>query len=219
MRKSGWILLLLVAGCATSKVVPTRYFAIEPELHNGHAGAITRGATAPAMSPEARLPETAPPPTLGVRPLMAAKPYSIRMAYRGPNHEIAYRNLEEWAEAPADAITRVLTDAIAATGAFEDVGNAADMARPDLILTGELRKFREDRTAETPTAEIEVRLELREARDVKSLWAATLSATRPLPDATAGGLAAAMNEATAQIAREAAASIAATVGATTFPAE
>lgn len=214
MRKCGWILVFLLAGCATSKVVPTRYFAIEPDLHNGHTSAVTLGATAPAvLPPETPIPETAPPLALGVRPLMAAKPYSVRIAYLGPNHEIAYRNLEEWAEAPADAITRVLTDAIAATGAFEDVGNAADMARPDLILTGELRKFREDRTSATPAAQIEVRLELREARGVKSLWAATLSATRPLPDATAGGLATAMNEAIAQIAREAAANIVAAVGA------
>ena len=206
MRNCFCVALLLIAGCASSKVIPTRYFTVEPELHNDHADTVTRSATDPSQIQPAQ-PAPISTFTLGIRPLPAARPYDSRIAFRGPGNEIAYRGAEEWAEAPAEVITRAITDALASVNVFKDVGNAADMARPDLILTGEVRKFRENRALEVAAAEVEVRLELREAQGTAALWAGTLHVARPLADTSAAALAEAMNTAVAQLAREAAAAI------------
>lgn len=146
--------------------------------------------------------------TLGIRPLATARPYGLSMVYLEGNARLGISELDAWAETPRDVVTRAITDALVAAGRFRDVGNAAAMARPDLLLTGELRKFLENRTVSPRTAEIEVRFELREARGANCLWAETLRVERPLEKQSAAAFAAAMNEAVGQVVSQAATAIA-----------
>ena len=105
---------------------------------------------------------------------MVAQPYRLPLVYQEGARLGVYPN-EEWAEQPGDMVTRAVSDAIMATGRFQDVGNAADMARPDLILTGELRKFHEERSDTSLQAVISLHLELREARGTNAYWVETLT--------------------------------------------
>lgn len=158
--------LLFLTGCLTAApTFPMRYYALE---------------VAPSV-------ETYPPleKTLGIRDLLPARPYRLPMAYLTAEGLVQYRQNEQWAEMPEVVVTRALKDALVQTGRFADVGDAAEMKRPDLILTGDLRKFYEDRRGDTPLALVEVRLELREAQGTQALWAKTLTTTVPLPDSSA----------------------------------
>ena len=176
-----------LAGCLAPRGVPTRHYAIEPAIR------VPRAATVAC--------------TVGVRPLLVARPYKLPMAYRSAGYRLAYRAQEEWTEHPGDVVTRAVTDALTATHRFSDVGDAAEMAQPDWVLTGEVRKFHENRAVDPPTAEVEVRLELRETRGRGLLWADRLDVAVPLADDSAEALADAMNAAVAQFAETAAARI------------
>ena len=157
------ITVLLLSGCLHSPVIEkTRYYAVTPAIKVNPV-------------PSSGL-------TLGIRPLFVSHTYGPVMAYLDDNHQLGYRSGEEWAESPAYVVTRAIQDALAASRRFADVGNAADMARPDLLLTGELRIYRENRTVEPPTAELEIRLELRKATEPGSLWAETITESEPMKD-------------------------------------
>ncbi len=130
------------------------------------------------------------------------------MARLDSAHQLSYRDRDQWAEPPPNTVTRALGDAVVATGRFKDVGNAADMARPDLLLTGELRMFHENNAMTPPCAEIEVRLELRPAREQGALWAETLRETAPMESDTPEAVAAAMNMALSRLIVRAAESMA-----------
>lgn len=147
--------------------------------------------------------------TLGVRALDAERPYKQKIVYRDAGFVLGNHEMIEWAELPRDVVTRALIDALVATGRFKDVGDAVNLAAPDLILTGELRKFDEVRTTDPWTAQCEVRLELREAQGPQALWAGTLSARVPLERNETAALAPAMSRAVAEIVKKAAEQIAA----------
>lgn len=150
---------------------------------------------------------SAGPRTLGVRVLESAMPYKQKAVYRTNDFEIKYYDAVEWSELPRDIVTRVLQDALIASGRFGDVGNAADMRAPDLVLTGQLRKFDEVRAANGTFAECEVRLELRAGLTRDAVWADTLRVSEPLGDNSPGALAVAMSQAVARVAEQAAADI------------
>jgi len=198
-----------MAGCLTHKVAPTRYFLVEPATAPPASAipSVIRTDT-DAAQPETTstdMPSPEPLPfTLGVRPFMTAKPYTQPITYLGEDQELVFRDRLEWAEPPADVITRAVRDALAGMGRFQDVGDAADMARPDLILTGEVRRFLENRTVTPPMAEVAVHIEVREARGVRLVWSGLLRASGPVHEATPGALAAAMSDAVARIAEDAA---------------
>ena len=109
----------------------------------------------------------------------------------------------EWGEVRAGEITAASEREIA------DVGNAADMVRPDLLLTGELRAYHENRSLQPPQAELEVRLELRQATEPGSIWAETLRETEPMKADTPAALAESMTILVGRLATHAASSIAA----------
>lgn len=181
--------LMLTTGCLNApEIERTRLYTFNPEIN---------------VEPAAPLDLT-----LGVRPVLSARQYSLPMAYLDANQQLMFRVRDEWAEPPGNSVTRALTDALIATNRFKDVGNSADMARPDLQLTGELRMFHENRTETPPVAELEVRIELRPAREPGTLWAQTLRETVPLASDDAAAFAAAMNEAIANLAIRAAEAIA-----------
>ncbi len=190
IRKAGILAcVLLCAGCLTPKrIVPTQYYTIDPVIDVG-------GAEATAL-------------TLGVRPFAVARPYDAGMAYLDSRHRLAYRVKEEWAELPRDVVTRAVMDAITATGRFADVGKAAEMSLPDLMLTGEVRKFHENRSVHPPVVELEARLELRRTRAKDPIWAETLRVEAPIADDSGDALAAAMSEAVAALARQSAENLA-----------
>jgi len=146
--------------------------------------------------------------SLGYRPLDVAQPYDRRMAYISENHMLGYRDGEEWSVKPGEAVTQALADALAASRHFQDVGNAAEMGPPDLMLTGKVRKFHENRTHSSWTAELEIRLELRDVSGNSCLWADTLHAEVPLERGkTANALAAAMSQAISQVIQQAVAAM------------
>lgn len=174
---SALVLAVTLSGClGAPTVVKREYFSLSPSLSVIHGEPLDK--------------------TLGIRSLDVAKPYSSSMAYLASSYKISYRNAQEWAERPGDTVTRALIDALAASGRFKDVGDAAEMARPDYILTGELRTFVEDRTTSPPSALIEVRIAVREAQDKELLWIDTLKFSEPLDAGTdASAFAAAMTRA------------------------
>lgn len=187
-----WLLVLaavLCAGCLTpSTLPPLRLHTLDPVL---------QVAEFPASGK-----------TLGVRPMKAARPYESAMAVLNEQQLIQYRGLDTWAESPGEYVTRAITDALNRTRRFGDVGNAADMARPDLILTGEIRKFHENRGVSPSVAELEVRLDLREARSQGSVWGELITKRVPLDSDTPAAFAQAMEQTIALLAVESAESIA-----------
>ncbi len=166
-------------GCLSAgKVAPIHYYFLDPPLKIDEVKPSTE--------------------TLGIRPLTNAQPLDRRMAYRAEGSQIGYRG-SEWADRPGDAASRALLDALVLSGAYRDVGMATEMSRPDLVLTGELRRFYENRTVSPPTAEVEIRLELRKARDNAAVWSQTLRVEKPLNGEDATALAAAMSEALGEL--------------------
>jgi len=179
----GAIAFLATTGCLHApQVERTRYYTVTPEIN---------------IEP---VPATLW--TLGVRPLFASRTYGASMAYLDDHFLVGYMQHDEWAEPPANVVTRAINDSLAATRRFADVGNAADMARPDLLLTGELRSYHENRTVQPHVAELEVRLELRPAVEPGSLWAETIKEVEPMAGDAPQDFAKAMNVAVARFARK-----------------
>ncbi|HOH50917.1 MAG TPA: hypothetical protein PLI98_09290, partial [Candidatus Hydrogenedentes bacterium] len=113
-----------------------------------------------------------------------------------------------------------LSDMLRATARYADVGDAAEMVRPSLILTGELRALRLNRAVSPAVAEMVVRLELRASREPKAVWAGTLVETEPLDEDSGAGFARAANRAAGRLVTRAAAEMAkATPDAPAPPAE
>ena len=189
MRPGILVLALLLTACATPRYTPPAKFRLD---------------VAPTIA-QAQPGER----TLGVRVLSAALPYKQKIVYRKSAYELATYENAEWAELPRDMVSRALTDALTATGRFKDVGDAADMALPELTLTGELRIFDEVRTTEPWTAVCEMRLEVRASEKPVAIWAATLRSSQPLEKNEVSALPAAMSRAVAEIASKAAEQIAA----------
>jgi ABC-type uncharacterized transport system auxiliary subunit len=187
MRYTVFVLAFAAAGCFTTKYTPVVHLSIEPQPNVNPASTVDK--------------------SLGVRPLQPALPYKQDVVYRGSEHVIAYQQGVMWAELPRDTVTRALVDALTETKRFADVGDAADLRVPDLILTGQLRKFDEVRIADPWMAECEVRLELRAGIERRAVWAATLCAREPLAGNGPAALAAAMSRAVTRIVEQAAAAI------------
>jgi len=189
MRHGMIAAVLVAAGCVTSPTYTS------PALY--------------VLAPEVRVDALEPTEhTLGIRPLQAARPYKEAIVYRAPGHVLGQYESALWAELPSDVVTRALADALRATGLFRDVGNAADMNSPDLVLTGELRRLDEVQTTDPWTAHCELRLELREARGPGAVWADTLEAAEPLATNDVSALAEAMNRAVGRVLNEATGAIA-----------
>ena len=187
MRYGILFITVIAIGCATSYSPPTKY-VLESDVQ-----------VAAAQQPLDK--------TLGIRPLVAARPYKQKVVYRESGFVLGEYSTVEWAELPADVVTRILTDAIVATHHFKDVGNAEDLALPDLILTGELRKFDVVRTADPWEAECEVHLELRDTQQPQAVWADTLKKSEPLERNEPAALPSAMSRAVAKIVKQAAEAI------------
>ena len=185
MRVAVCIVALLVfgAGCTTPQYVPAKKYRLE--IHPQVSEASPSGKS------------------LGVRPLDPATPYKLRIVFRESEYLLGSYETSEWAEPPRDMVTRALCDALTATKRFKDVGNAADMAAPDFILTGELRRFDEVRTATPWVAECEVRFEVRQANENNAVWAQTFSAKEPLANNDVTALPAAMSRAVSTIVQQA----------------
>lgn len=191
MRLSILGLALVLAACAAPNYTPPAKFRLDIKSQIAPVQAVER--------------------TLGVRTLNAALPYKLKVVYRKSDYELATYENAEWAELPRDMVSRALTDALTATQRFKDVGDAADMALPDLAMTGELRVFDEVHTTDPWTAVCEMRLEVRDSQGPKALWAGTLRSSQPLEKNEVAALPAAMSKAVAEIAGKAAEQIAAAV--------
>lgn len=180
-------------------------------LHTGCLGPRTITAVAHyVITPAPVVAESVPGShTLGLRPLATARPYTLAMAYVDADGRFGYRANEEWTESPSAVVTRALLDACIASGRFADVGDAADMARPDYLLTGEIRAFHEDRAVAPSEAVVSLRLELRPAREPGVVWAETLDARVPLAGSHPADLAKAMSGAVADAVGRAVAAISA----------
>lgn len=147
--------------------------------------------------------------TLGLRPIEAARPFQLAMAYIEANGGLNYYQSASWAEYPAVVATRALHDALDRTARFADVGMATEMARPNLMLIGYLNSCQENRSSGVGIAEVEIRLELRRAQQVDLLWSATLKQSEPLSGEGPAAFATAMQAALTRLVADAAAQIAA----------
>lgn len=160
--------LTLLAGCLSSgPIEPTRYFTIAPEFP------IEAGA------PGGK--------SLGIRPLVGARPYKLEIAYTKEPNRLAYYPRAAWAELPATMVNRALTDALLRTKAFSDVGDAANMNRPDYILTGELRRFEADFTGEQPVAVVALSADVRGTGNGENVWQGHFTIAVPLETSVVSG--------------------------------
>jgi ABC-type uncharacterized transport system auxiliary subunit len=178
------LVTVLAVGCATSTYVPTSYYAIDPQISV----------------------EQAPPidATIGLRPLSSPRTYSKGIVAREADLEVVYIPHVSWTEEPHNMVARALTDAIAGTQRFEDVGNAADMFAPTYVLTGQLRRF-DILREETPwQALCEVRLELRAGQKREPVWQDTLQVSVPVQGEDVSAAARALSQAVAELATSAA---------------
>jgi ABC-type uncharacterized transport system auxiliary subunit len=151
----------LLPGCLTPGTIePTRYYTLSPTTVPGD--------------------ETGVDQTLGIRPLIGAKPYKLEMAYRAEKNRLAYFVDAEWAELPATLVSRALSDSIIESRLFSDAGDAADMARPDFVLSGELRRFEADYTGEAPLFIATIAVSVRETGTGERRWHDLIEARVPL---------------------------------------
>ncbi|HRI89496.1 MAG TPA: ABC-type transport auxiliary lipoprotein family protein [Candidatus Hydrogenedentes bacterium] len=181
------MMTVLCAGCVgLNKVTPPLRYVIEP-----------KPAIAAVEKSEF---------SIAVRTLEAARPYKQNVVYR-EGEELGTYSTVEWSELPSDATTRAIVDALDASGRFKDVGSALDLASPDLILTGQLRRFDLVRDAEPWTAVCEIRLELRKSQGREPVWSRTLTAVEPLEAPNNAALPRAMNTALGRLIQEAVAAI------------
>lgn len=152
---------LALSGCLTGGTIQAmRYYTVAPK---------------PVITPGANTGKS-----LGVRPLIGAKPYKAAIAFAAEDNRLGYYQNAEWADLPATTVNRALVDGLIQLGAFSEVDDAANMSRPDLILTGELRRYEADFTRETPAAVVEVSCTLRDQISGASLWQGYQRAETPL---------------------------------------
>lgn len=179
-------LSIFAAGCLSTPTIELiQYYTIDPALQPAALASTGK--------------------SLGIRPLVGARPYQLQVAYKEEPNRLAYFFRAEWAESPPTLVTRALSDALNDLGAFTDVGDAANMTRPDYVLTGELRRFEADYTAE-PCAVVEVSFAIRETSGTAAQWEGIVQATAPLsggPDsADLEEVAAALSDAVTQLVAE-----------------
>lgn len=103
--------------------------------------------------------------TVGVRPVTAGRAVDQRLVYVDAEGVVHRYRDDGWAEPPAAAVYRGLVDALRDSGAFADVGNAADMVRPDILVTGELRECAADFSADPPAGRVTLAVSARVYRD------------------------------------------------------
>jgi ABC-type uncharacterized transport system auxiliary subunit len=180
------LVLALCAGCLSpNEVTLTRYYVLEPE---------------PPAPPASSQPL---PVTLGVRHLDSARPFKVPMVYRTQDEMLEFRLQESWTEAPSDVLTRALIDALVDSHRFADTGRSEEMARPDYQLTGEVRKCYENRAHTPATADLEIRIVVREARGAEKILDQVFSASVPMQEDTAPALARAMSQAATTVIQDA----------------
>lgn len=156
-----------LSGCLTASTIsPTRYYTISPETP---VEAVTSSGK-----------------SLGMRPLIGAKPYKLAVAYTAEDNRLAYFQNAEWADLPATMVNRALTDGLIKLEGFSEVDDAANIARPNFILTGELRRFEADYNREIPAAVVEIICIIRDTESGASLWQGYVTGETPLPTGAAG---------------------------------
>ncbi|MBL7645175.1 MAG: membrane integrity-associated transporter subunit PqiC [Candidatus Hydrogenedentes bacterium] len=156
-----------LGGCLTAATIsPTRYYTITPEI------------AVDAMANSGK--------SLGIRPLIGAKPYKLAVAYTAEDNRLAYYHDAEWADLPATMVNRALTDGLIKLEGFSEVDDAANIARPNFILTGELRRFEADYNRETPAAVVEIICIIRDTESGVSLWQGYVTGETPFPASAEG---------------------------------
>ncbi len=151
-----------LSGCLTATTIsPARYYTITPT------------STVEAIASSGK--------SLGIRPLIGAKPYKLSVAYTAEDNRLAYYQNAEWADLPATMVNRALTDGLIKLEGFSEVDDAANIARPHFILTGELRRFEADYNREVPAAVVEIICIIRDTESGASLWQGYVTGETPLP--------------------------------------
>jgi ABC-type uncharacterized transport system auxiliary subunit len=184
------IAMLITTGCLTPQsYTPLAQYTIEPDLND---------------LPNATLSDY----TLGIRRFGAAQTLKRDIFYRDPDLRVGNLLDAQWAEFPADMMTRYIFDAAATSGRFRDVGLATDLSRPTFLLTGDLRKFDLDRSQDPWHAVCQIHFELRTVSNSQAAWSRTLTASVPLTENTIPALPKAMSEATTAVIHQAMTAIA-----------
>ncbi len=154
-------MVFVLTGCVTTPTfVTTTRYTLEPAVSNTTASPL--------------------PLRLAVRPVESARPYRQQLVYRDNGAQLVPYPHAEWAELPAESITRALIDALRESGRFADVGLVFDMGIPDAMLIARIRRFEEDRTVQPSLAVCEIGFELRDNSDRRAIWTAIVSDQQPL---------------------------------------
>jgi ABC-type uncharacterized transport system auxiliary subunit len=181
----GLLVASLLGGCLGQRQYPTvHYYSLDS------AAAIVQRTTRPW------------PVVLGIRPFTAATRYRHNMLYRLSEVEVSFYPDDRWVEPPEEMLSRVITEMLQTSGLFQQATSAEDLPPTAWMLSGEVVRFDEVRTASTRQAECWVRLELRRVRDEQLLWSGMLTAVAPLAAPTPAALASAMSQAVQDVAQQ-----------------
>lgn len=142
------------------------------------------------------------PVTLGVRIFGEATRYRNRMLYRSSEVEVGFYEYDRWVEPPGEMVTRVVMAHLRASGLFRQIIPAVDAPVLAWVLSGDVLRFDEVRSASGSHAECRLQLELRRVRDEQLLWSDVITATVALTDDAPTALARAMSEAVQHAARQ-----------------
>ena len=142
------------------------------------------------------------PVTLGVRVFGEATRYRDRMLYRVSEVEVGFYEFDRWVEPPGEMVTRVVMAHLRASGLFRQITAALDASASAWVLSGDVLRFDEVRSASGRHATCRLQLELRRVRDEQLLWSDVITTTAALTDDTPTALARAMSEAVQRAARQ-----------------
>ena len=143
-------------------------------------------------------------PTLAVREFTARRRYDARVVRRGTAGELTFLEFDRWVEEPAEAVTTVVREELARSGAFHGVTSAGAAFETALVLEGVLLAFDVIVGADgSETARVEMRLDLAGTTHGDLVHSGRFVAERPVAKVPGGGIGPAMSACVADAVRDA----------------
>ncbi len=128
-----------------------------------------------------------------VRQFASRGRYELRVLVQDGPGRVSYLEHDRWVEDPAEALTTVVRETLAASGRFAAVAASTSEMQTDLVLDGALLACDVIRPAGGPwRARMAVRLEVTERSTGRMISAMSLESESDLPGASSEGLGAAI---------------------------
>jgi len=178
MKKTIWLLMLVLCGCG-GKIRYPRYYALE-------------------VHPPARRPESGVrfPGVLAVGRFEA--PAYLRkggIVYRRSPEEIGFYDYHRWADSPGDAVTTAVIEALRSGRLFAVVKRYDAQDRQDYLMTGRLERLDEIDYGGAVQAHVRISAALTGFRESAMLWTGEADASLGIESHDVNGVVTAMSRA------------------------